>query len=258
MGKTYVVVATGIMGGIVALTTSFLGVTGTIIGGVLAAIIMEFSSQFFKQPLESKNINLLEERIIYIIPLIIIILIESIYMLHLMEYGFIFRFLEEITNQNLFRVMGIALIILGLYPLAERKKIKWIHGIIIVFVGIFILIWGLVDSDIDLISKLGPVFVEYKFYFSLIIIFILSIITISIFIQSMEFYFKHKTDKFSDNSISNGSMSKINSISDDNCNNDGNKNNNIPKNNSLNNVISSNVSEKEEKILKNSFIHKKD
>jgi len=84
MSKSLDIIMAGIISGIVAFTTSQLGIAGTIIGAVIGSMLYQFMSHVFKDPIE--NVNTLktqrvESSIFYVFPLVIILGIEIIYLL---------------------------------------------------------------------------------------------------------------------------------------------------------------------------------
>lgn len=182
--------------GVVAILTSMMGISGTIIGAVVTSLIAESLKAYFKNPIKDKinemekdrepvyqrrstglnyveeddihsikqsyyprpkrNINrpknnysdesFLSAKILFIFPLVIILIIELIHFLG--AIGFIpydiFYSLESITNWRLFRTIGFALVIMGIYPILS-KKFSTSNGLILIIVGIMELIFGYAD-----------------------------------------------------------------------------------------------------------------
>src|SRR4030042_1034551 len=117
MSKALDVVLAGVIAGIVAYATSILGIGGTVIGAVLGAILYQVMSHLFKTPLEGIKTQNVEARIVYTFPLILIVAIEVLFilaMLYVNQANF-FYILENATSDNLFRSIGIGLIIMGIY-----------------------------------------------------------------------------------------------------------------------------------------------
>ena len=174
----------GVIAGIVAVLTSFMGVTGTVIGSVISSILAEFMKTFFKEPIKDKIVeneeqtsshnvfettyeeipaytppkkqrvqkssdnSLLTNKLLFIYPLIVILIIELISFLvaiHILPYH-VMNFLESATNWRLFRTIGYALIIMGIYPIVS-KKLGVEHGIILIVIGIIQLIIGYADTN---------------------------------------------------------------------------------------------------------------
>ena len=118
--KHFNVIMAGFIGGTVALFTSVLGVSGTIIGSVLSSFLYQLLSGYSEEKIEEGALRKpkLANEIVYIFPLVVIGIIELIFLLSALHYRFdmIFDFLESAVANNLFRLMGIGLIILGAYP----------------------------------------------------------------------------------------------------------------------------------------------
>lgn len=185
--------------GVVAILTSVMGISGTIIGAVVTSLIAESLKAYFKEPLKDKiqerekqkeyvyekrqdytyvkddDFNTIKDsyyprpkrtsyqknsynrnnssdgsfltaKMLFIFPLMVILIIELIHFLGaigLIPYD-IFYSLESITNWRLFRTIGFALIIMGIYPLLS-KKFNSSSGIILIAVGIIELLFGYAD-----------------------------------------------------------------------------------------------------------------
>ena len=152
----------GIIAGIVAYATSILGIGGTVIGAVLGAILYQIMSHLFKDPLEGIRTQNVEARIVYTIPLILIVAIEILFVfaLNSIKPGNFFYILERATENNLFRSIGIGLIIMGLYPIIQPENIKKLYGYIIIIVGIIVLLGGFADFNIPITDLYSVIFSE--------------------------------------------------------------------------------------------------
>ncbi|MDO5825134.1 MAG: hypothetical protein BZ137_04110 [Methanosphaera sp. rholeuAM130] len=205
MSKTKMtdIIIVALISGVVAVLTSFMGISGTIIGAVVTSFVAEFLKKFFKDPLmtgiEQDNVQLpkktakekfkkvnnyeyakkyqdnddssyITTKILFLFPLVIILIIELIHFLGAMgiiPYD-IFLNLENITNWTLFRTIGYALIIMGLYPLFSGK-IKSTHGILLIVIGIIELIIGYADVNVHA-SIIYSLFESVKEYVNIAII----------------------------------------------------------------------------------------
>jgi hypothetical protein len=193
MSKMLDVVMAGVISGIVAFTTSKIGIAGTVLGAVLGAMLYQIMSHYVKEPLENahnkKNIQIkgIETRIVYIIPLIIIIIIEIIYIFSSLyvEPEQIFYYLENATDWTLFRSIGIGLICMGIYPLLISENIKRSYGYIILTVGIIKLLNGFVDTNSSFVELYAPLFIEFGMIISLVVIAALSYVSLSIIQESI-------------------------------------------------------------------------
>ena len=64
MSKMLDVIMAGVISGIVALTTTQMGVGGTVIGATLGAMLYQVMSHFIKEPLEVVNTKRIETKIV--------------------------------------------------------------------------------------------------------------------------------------------------------------------------------------------------
>lgn len=107
---------------------------------------------------------------LFLFPLIVILIIELIHFLSAINIipNTLVYSLESLTNWKLFRTIGYALIVMGLYPLIS-KKLSTHHGIILIIVGIIELIIGYADSNTQA-SMLFAIFSSLKEIVNIIII----------------------------------------------------------------------------------------
>ncbi|WP_067260044.1 hypothetical protein [Methanobrevibacter cuticularis] len=189
MAKSFEIIMAGLISGIVALTTTFLGVGGTVIGAVLGAIVYQILSIVVKEPLENTTVRKVENEVVYILPLVLIAIILTIF---IMSYFFIefltyYELLKSVTENNLLTIMGIGLIVMGIYPILQSKNIKKIYGTIVLILGTFLLIRGLMPYN----SLLMEAYIQLTGQYDMISIFILlalSAIIIVIFSDSVTLY----------------------------------------------------------------------
>jgi hypothetical protein len=187
MSKTLDVAMAGIIAGIVAYATSILGIGGTIIGAVLGAILYQIMSHLFKTPLEGIRTQNVEARIVYTIPLILIVAIEILFIFALLyiKPGNFFYILENATENNLFRSIGVGLIIMGLYPVIQPENIKKLYGYIIIIVGVIVLLGGFADFNTPITDLYSVIFSELGMIISLMVIGALSYVIIAITKESV-------------------------------------------------------------------------
>lgn len=187
MSKTFDIIMAGVISGIVAFTTSQLGVTGTIIGAVVGSMLFQLMSHFFQKPLEGVRTQKVESSIFYVFPLVIILAIEVIYLLSSFYYKpeQIFYYMESVTGWNLFRTIGVALIIMGVYPLLESESISKHYGYIILAVGVIKLMGGFSDYNSSIVQIYSPIFSQLNELISIIVIAALSYVIISITRESV-------------------------------------------------------------------------
>ena len=198
MGDTLVkhfnIMMAAFISGTVALFTSVLGVSGTIIGSVLSSFLYQLLSGYSEEKIEEGALRKpkLANEIVYIFPLVVIGIIELIFFLSALHYRFdmIFDFLESAVANNLFRLMGIGLIILGAYPYFDSNNIDKRNGTVVLIVGVLLLLRGLMDIS-SITSKIFyAVFAPFDSLFALIVVILLALVIINILIGSDNEYFK--------------------------------------------------------------------
>lgn len=218
MSKMLDIIMAGVISGIVALTTTKLGIGGTVIGAVIGAMLYQVMSHFIKEPLEnvntrknvhirtnvhtrtnvptkknvptrkSVNTNRIETRIAYVFPLIIIVAVELIYLFSSVYWkpDQIFHYLESATDGSLFRTIGLGLLIMGIYPILQSENIKRSYGYIILSVGIVKLLNGFVDMHSPFVKLYANFFADFGLVISLAVIAALSYVILSIIQESVE------------------------------------------------------------------------
>ena len=216
MSKMLDIIMAGVISGIVALTTTKLGIGGTVIGAVIGAMLYQVMSHFIKEPLEnahtrknvhtrnvhtrksvstekivntgkSVNTNKIETRIVYVFPLIIIVAVELIYLFSSVYWkpDQIFHLLEQATDGTLFRTIGLGLLIMGIYPIIQSENIKRSYGYIILSVGIVKLLNGFVDTHSPFVKLYANLFADFGLIISLAVIAALSYVILSIIQESI-------------------------------------------------------------------------
>lgn len=118
----------------------------------------------------NQNTSHITTRALFLFPLVVILIIELVHFLgaiNIIPYD-IFLNLESLTNWTLFRTIGYALIVMGIYPLVS-KKLGTQHGIILIIVGIIELIIGYADTNMQA-SALFALFSSLKEYVNIAII----------------------------------------------------------------------------------------
>ncbi|MBE6512927.1 MAG: hypothetical protein E7Z75_07300 [Methanobrevibacter olleyae] len=194
MVKHFNVMMAAFISGTVALFTSVLGVSGTIIGSVLSSFLYQLLSGYSEEKIEEGALRKpkLANEIVYIFPLVVIGIIELIFFLSALHYRFdmIFDFLESAVANNLFRLMGIGLIILGAYPYFNSNNIDKRNGTVVLIVGVLLLLRGLMDIS-SITSKIFyAVFAPFDSLFALFVIVSLALVIFNILIGSDIEYFK--------------------------------------------------------------------
>lgn len=195
MAKTLDIVMAGVISGLVAYTTTQLGIGGTVIGAVLGSMLYQLMSHLFKEPLEGVETRSVEKKIVYIFPLIVILLVEVVYMLSTISAReqHIFYMLENLAGGNLFRSIGFGLLIMGIYPFIQPKDIKKKYGYIIIAVALIKLWNGFSDLNTPITDLYSLLYSELGILISLMVILALSYVILAITKESIEIV--HKTEK---------------------------------------------------------------
>lgn len=152
----------------VAITTAFLGVTGTIIGSVLSSVLYNVLSEMLEKPVSEKKFSFnFEYEIAYVFPLVIIAFIQFLLIAaFLSQWGFlpgtflnVYLQIQNIVDNNLYRVLGVALIVMGIYPFIIRPNIvKKSYGVIVGFIGVIFLARGFVDAGLFITDLYAVIF----------------------------------------------------------------------------------------------------
>ena len=187
MSKMLDVIMAGVISGIVAFTTSKIGIGGTAIGAVIGAMLYQVMSHFVKEPLEGVNTRKIETKVVYVFPLVIIVAIELIYLFSSVYWKpeQIFHYLENATDGSLFRTIGLGLVIMGIYPIIQSENIKRSYGYIILSVGIVKLLNGFVDMHSPFVKLYANLFADFGLVISLAVIAALSYVILSIVQESV-------------------------------------------------------------------------
>ncbi len=192
----------GVISGIVAYTTSQLGVTGTIIGAVIGSMLYQVMSHIFREPLDGVKTQRVERSIFYIFPLIVILIIEVIYLFYIfsLPQGDLFYLLERATGWNLFRTIGLALIIMGIFPFVEQhlgyeKSISKKYGYVVLAVGVVKLLGGFADLNSAIVDLYSPIFYQLNEIISIMVVIALLYVIISITRESVTFIYEKEYNK---------------------------------------------------------------
>lgn len=151
MSRMFEIIMVGIISGIVAITTSILGIAGTIIGSVIGSMLFQIMSTYLKDPIEDINVREIENKLAFLFPLIIIFIIELIYLIYILKWDYmgLFLYLEGVTGWMLFRIIGLALIFMGLYSFLISKHINKTLSGTLSFIGLLVFLRGLIDTKLS-------------------------------------------------------------------------------------------------------------
>ena len=200
MTKSLDILMAGLIAGLVAYTTSQLGIGGTIIGAVLGSMLYQLITNFIKEPIGNVKTQKIEREIFYIFPLVIILAIELIYLLaqiYNRPEQIIFS-LEAATGNNLFKLMGIGLIIMGFYPIIQPEKINKIYGYILLVVGVIKLLVGFVDVKTPVVQLYAPLYFQINEVISIVVIAAISYVVICIARESIQLYYEKEAEEKED------------------------------------------------------------
>ena len=187
----------GLIAGIVAYTTSQLGIGGTVLGAVLGSMLYQLISHLTKEPVGSVRTQKVEREIFYVFPLVVILAIEVIYLLSSLYHRpeQIFFALENVTGDNLFKAMGVGLIVMGLYPIIQPESIKKIYGYVLVVVGVIKLLMGFVDVNSPVVLLYAPLFNQLNEVISLVVIAAIVFVIVAIARESVTIILHKDKDK---------------------------------------------------------------
>jgi len=202
MSKSLDIVMAGIISGIVAYTTSQLGIAGTVIGAIIGSMLYQLMTHFFQKPIDNVDIlrtRKVESSVFYVFPLIIILGIEILYLFSSFYHTFdaIFQSLEIATGWNLFRTIGVGLLVMGFYPILEPDRISAKYGPMVLAVGLVKLMIGFVDFQCSFVNIYLPLFQQFNEIISIMLIAVLMYVIVSIIQDSMSF----KRSKDQNNSV---------------------------------------------------------
>lgn len=140
----------------VAITTAVLGVAGTIIGSVLSSVLYNVLSEALQKPVDNAKLKAnFEWEIAYSFPLIVMALIQLLLIFAMLsEIGLlpstflnVYLSLQNVADNNLYRVLGFSLLVMSVYPFVLKPDfIKKSHGTLIAFIGLIFLAKGFCDS----------------------------------------------------------------------------------------------------------------
>lgn len=203
------IILVGFISAFVAILTSVLGVAGTIIGSVISSMLYNMLSEALEKPVSQATFSTdFEWEIAYIFPLVVIAFIQLILIFALLsEFGLlpytfvnVYLSIQDLANNNLYRLLGLALLIISAYPLILKPEfVKKEHGALLVFVALIFLARGFVDLHNPITNIYDGVFAYFDLPIAiiafLIIVFVIVRILISARNSEKEFkIIKHSID----------------------------------------------------------------
>jgi hypothetical protein len=167
------IILVGFISAFVAILTSVLGVAGTVIGSVVSSVLYNMLSEALEKPVSNASFRAnFEWELAYIFPLVVIALIQLLLIFAMLsEFGILpstfltaYLSLQNLANNSLYRILGIAMIIISIYPIVMKKDIiKKARGAIIAFVGVIFLARGFVDLGNTITDIYDDVFIYFDF-----------------------------------------------------------------------------------------------
>lgn len=184
------IILVGCISAFVAILTSVLGVAGTIIGSVISSVLYNMLSEALEKPVQEAAFSKdFEWEVAYVFPLIVIVLIQILFILALLSelgvlpYTFLKAYisLQGVAGNNLFRILGVALIIISVYPFVLKPNfIKKEHGAIIAFVGLVFLARGFIDYSSAVTNLYDDIFINFDLPIAIISLILLMFVIIRI------------------------------------------------------------------------------
>ncbi|WP_458405037.1 hypothetical protein [Methanobrevibacter sp.] len=186
----------GFISAFVAILTSVLGVAGTIIGSVVSSVLYNMLTEALEKPVNEAAFSTnFEWEIAYIFPLAVIALIQLLLIFALLsQWGILpqtflnaFLSLQNLANNNLYRILGIAMLVISIYPFVIKPDfIKKSHGLIIAFVGLIFLARGFVDAGNIITNLYDEVFILFDFPIAVIALILIVYVIFKILLSAKE------------------------------------------------------------------------
>lgn len=209
------IILVGAISGLVTVLTWILGISGTIMGSVLFSVLYTMLSEWLEDPVSNASFNPdFEWDIVYVVPLVVIALIQVLLIFALLAergilpYTFVnfFLSLQQLTDNNLYRLLGIALLFISAYPLVLKPNyVKKEHGLILAIVGVIFLARGFVDLGNFITNIYDAVFVYFDLPIAIIAFLLISFVIYRILSLSNE-----SNKEFKQNQIKNENRVHVN------------------------------------------------
>ncbi|WP_405270417.1 hypothetical protein [Methanobrevibacter sp.] len=190
------IVLVGFISAFVAILTSVMGVAGTIIGSVISSVLYNMLTEALEKPVGQATFSTdFEWEIAYVFPLVVIALIQFLLILALLsEWGMlpytflnVYLSLQQFTDNNLYKLLGLALIVMSVYPIVIKPEIvKKSNGTIIAFVGLVFLARGFVDVPNKITDIYDAVFVNFDFPIAVVALILLLLVICNILISARQ------------------------------------------------------------------------
>ncbi len=195
----------GCISAFVAVLTSVMGVAGTVIGSVVSSVLYNMLSEALEKPIEKATFShKFEWDVAYIFPLAVIGLIQLLLIFALLSefgilpHGFLSAYLslQHLAENNLYRILGVAMLVISIYPLVVKPDIiKKSYGGIIAFVGLIFLARGFVDAGNVITNMYDIIFAYFDLPIALIALILIVFVIYNILFSARESEKEFKTMK---------------------------------------------------------------
>lgn len=195
----------GVTSGLVTALTIALGVAGTVVGSILFSVVYNMIAEGFEDSVSNKSFNPdFEWDIVYVVPLIVIALIQLLLIFALIaEMGILphifvnfFLSLQNLTDNNLYRLLGLALLFISAYPLVLKPGfVKKEHGLILAFVGVIFLARGFVDLGNVITNMYDVIFIYFDLPIAIVAFLLISYVILHILFSSNNSNKEFKQDR---------------------------------------------------------------
>ena len=215
------IILVGCISAFVAVLTSVLGVAGTVIGSVISSVLYNMLSEALEKPVSSATFSSkFEWEIAYIFPLVVIGLIQLLLIFAMLsEWGILphsflnaFLTLQHFANNNLYRILGVAMLIISVYPIVVKPDIiKKSHGAIIAVVGVIFLARGFADMGNAITNIYDDVFIYFDFPIAIIALMLIIFVVYKILLSAKESEkeFKIIKHKINQENFTKGNVKKV-------------------------------------------------
>lgn len=192
----------GFISALVAFLTSVMGVAGTVIGSVISSVLYNMLTEALEKPVNKASFkSSFEWDIAYVFPIAVIAIIQLILIFALLaEIGIlpstflnVYLVIQDFANNNLYRLLGIALLVISAYPLVLNPEfVKKEHGGLIAIVGLIFLARGFVDLENSITDIYDGVFIHFDLPIAIIAFILLAFVIFRIL------YLARRAEKESD------------------------------------------------------------
>ena len=189
---------------LLAVTSSSMG-----IGSVISSVLYNMLSEALEKPVTDASFSKdFEWDIAYVFPLVVIAFIQLVLILaFLSQWGVLpntflnlYLFLQNVADNNLYRVLGCSLLVMSIYPFVLKpENVNKIQGGAIAGIGLVFLARGFVDLGNTITDIYDDIFIYFDFPIALITFILLVFVIVRIILAANK----------SNNEITRGNADKI-------------------------------------------------